>query len=68
MHHVNGKGENKGVVYCEMQVRTSKKAALCISLIFYPFETKTFAHSSITSIFIFREEKIVKEVLSTALL
>lgn len=21
IHHINGKGENKGVVYCEMQVR-----------------------------------------------
>ena len=21
VHHMNGKGENKGVVYCEMQVR-----------------------------------------------
>jgi len=24
VHHVNGKGENKGVVYCEMQVRKIK--------------------------------------------
>lgn len=82
VHHVNGKGENKGVVYCEMQVRTSKKAALCISLIFYPFETNllfsfhfpprhrcTFILSTIViTVFNFREEKIVREVLSTVLL
>ncbi|KAL7443585.1 hypothetical protein ACHAXH_005955 [Discostella pseudostelligera] len=27
VHHVNGKGENKGVVYCEMQVRKVECAA-----------------------------------------
>ena len=29
VHHVNGAGENKGVVYCEMQGRENSDSSLC---------------------------------------
>jgi Zn-dependent M16 (insulinase) family peptidase len=46
VHHVNGQGENKGVVYCEMQGRENSEGSLidraCMELL-YPSESCGYA-------------------------
>lgn len=57
---MNGKGENKGVVYCEMQVREN---------LFFKQTTSYNKHHFLllTSLYLFRGEKIVKGVSSIVL-
>ena len=56
---MNGKGENKGVVYCEMQVRE----------IYFQTDKHpiTNTHFLLNSLYLFRGEKIVKGVSSIVL-
>ena len=47
VHHVNGEGEDAGVVYCEMQASLTNYISYCITL----FQSITFLHHPSSPLF-----------------